>query len=318
MCTTLLILKCSYLCSDPLVVLSSPQRQRWRELPPRPAEPPSAEYTAADGYLKQPTVHEYKTHNARHQQQLRSSGAVWESRWPSWAPCPNETYGFCGRKATMNHAYALVTVCPQYVNPTSEDIKLYIIFITNSRSLQKTVDVLDSSRAEVLKCSPPPKLSVLSRMRILVWDTNKKTGGKLKRHTDNNSAKWVTERLNWATHWCGRWPQHRISQRTSWRQGSWGRWWGRARDAGHCCVKNGPSSPQWLHGRPGMHILWQCEDHRDRPQWSKPGEKSCMPLLFILIPVCGFLKTNFISCCHFIFLRAQSQSLPVVPATAKE
>ena len=31
------------------------------------------------------------------------------------------------------------SVCPQYVNPTSEDIKLYIIFITNSRSLQKTV-----------------------------------------------------------------------------------------------------------------------------------------------------------------------------------
>ena len=27
----------------------------------------------------------------------------------------------------MNHAYALVTVCPKDVNPTSEDIKLYII-----------------------------------------------------------------------------------------------------------------------------------------------------------------------------------------------
>ena len=74
-----------------------------------------------------------------------------------WAPRPNEPYGFCGRKATLNHTHALVTVCPQYVNPTSEDIKLYIIFITNSKSLQKTVDVLDSSRAEVLKCSPPPK-----------------------------------------------------------------------------------------------------------------------------------------------------------------
>ena len=33
-----------------------------------------------------------------------SSGAVWESRWPSWAPRPNEPYGFCGRKATVNHA----------------------------------------------------------------------------------------------------------------------------------------------------------------------------------------------------------------------
>ena len=30
----------------------------------------------------------------------QSSGAVWESRWPSWAPRPKGPYGFCGRKAT--------------------------------------------------------------------------------------------------------------------------------------------------------------------------------------------------------------------------
>ena len=42
----------------------------------------------------------------------QSSGAVWKSRWPSWAFRPNEPYGFCGRKATLNHAYAMVTVCP--------------------------------------------------------------------------------------------------------------------------------------------------------------------------------------------------------------
>ena len=41
-----------------------------------------------------------------------SSGAVWEWRWPSWAPRPNEPYGFFGRKVTLNHAHALVTVCP--------------------------------------------------------------------------------------------------------------------------------------------------------------------------------------------------------------
>ena len=57
-----------------------------------------------------------------------SSGDVL-SRWLSWAPRPNEPYGFCGSKATLNHAYALVSVCPQYINPTSEDIKLYIIII---------------------------------------------------------------------------------------------------------------------------------------------------------------------------------------------
>ena len=42
----------------------------------------------------------------------QSSGAVLKSRCPSWAFRPNEHYGFCGRKATLNHAYALVTVCP--------------------------------------------------------------------------------------------------------------------------------------------------------------------------------------------------------------
>ena len=42
----------------------------------------------------------------------QSSGVVWKSRWPSWAPRPNEPYGFCGPKATVNHAHALVTVCP--------------------------------------------------------------------------------------------------------------------------------------------------------------------------------------------------------------
>ena len=41
----------------------------------------------------------------------QSSGAVWKSRWPSWAFRPNEPYGVCGRKATLNPVSALVTVC---------------------------------------------------------------------------------------------------------------------------------------------------------------------------------------------------------------
>ena len=45
-----------------------------------------------------------------------SSGAVWESRWPSWAVRPNEPSGFHGRKEILNRASALVTTCPQYVN----------------------------------------------------------------------------------------------------------------------------------------------------------------------------------------------------------
>ena len=41
-----------------------------------------------------------------------SSGAVWESRWPSWAVRPNEPSGFRGRKAILNHVHALVSACP--------------------------------------------------------------------------------------------------------------------------------------------------------------------------------------------------------------
>ena len=41
----------------------------------------------------------------------QSSGAVWESRWPSWAFRPNEPSGFCGRKAILNRAPALVSAC---------------------------------------------------------------------------------------------------------------------------------------------------------------------------------------------------------------
>ena len=43
---------------------------------------------------------------------IQSSGAVWKSRWPSWAVRPNGPYGFCGRKELLNRASALVTVCP--------------------------------------------------------------------------------------------------------------------------------------------------------------------------------------------------------------
>ena len=42
----------------------------------------------------------------------QSSEAVWKSRWPFWAFRLNEPYGFCGRKATLKRASALVTVCP--------------------------------------------------------------------------------------------------------------------------------------------------------------------------------------------------------------
>ena len=37
---------------------------------------------------------------------------VCESRWPSWAVRPNKPSGFCGCKAIVNNASALVTACP--------------------------------------------------------------------------------------------------------------------------------------------------------------------------------------------------------------
>ena len=39
------------------------------------------------------------------------SGAVWESKWPSWDVRPNEPSGFRGSKDILNHASALVTAC---------------------------------------------------------------------------------------------------------------------------------------------------------------------------------------------------------------
>ena len=38
----------------------------------------------------------------------QNSGAAWKLRWPSWAPRPNEPYGFCGLKATLNHSLSLI------------------------------------------------------------------------------------------------------------------------------------------------------------------------------------------------------------------
>ena len=44
--------------------------------------------------------------------EIHSSGAVWESRWTSWAVRPNEPSGFRGCKDLLNRASALVTTCP--------------------------------------------------------------------------------------------------------------------------------------------------------------------------------------------------------------
>ena len=57
-----------------------------------------------------------------------SSGAVWESRWPSWTVRPNEPSGFRGRKAILNYASALVSHSLSLIcQPTSEDIKQHYL-----------------------------------------------------------------------------------------------------------------------------------------------------------------------------------------------
>ena len=57
----------------------------------------------------------------------------------------------------MNHAHALVTVCPSYVNPTSEDIKLYIIIIRTDSELRSCmkaeVDIMSSPSLTVRTAS---------------------------------------------------------------------------------------------------------------------------------------------------------------------
>ena len=72
-----------------------------KEVTVRPHKPPSSQIQGAC----------YKKSNVEWEVS-HSSGTVWESRWPSWAVHPNEPYGFCGRKAILNHAHALVSACP--------------------------------------------------------------------------------------------------------------------------------------------------------------------------------------------------------------
>ena len=60
-------------------------------------------------------------HTRKH---VLSSGAVWESRWPSWAVRPNEPSGFRGRKAIcFGTGLSLSLICQL----TSEDIKQHYL-----------------------------------------------------------------------------------------------------------------------------------------------------------------------------------------------
>ena len=97
-----------------------------------------------------------------------SLGAVWKSRWPSWVPCPNELYGFCGRKATLNHAHALVTVCPWYDILTSEDIKLHIIIINSHSEEEGSIPEESVSIKRISACLFSTTQTFTSKMQALV------------------------------------------------------------------------------------------------------------------------------------------------------
>ena len=75
-----------------------------------------------------------------------------KSRWPPWAFRPNELYGFCGRKATLNYAlgigHSLSLICqPADIRgheALHHVIIICLVYIPESRRDQEEGDELDS------------------------------------------------------------------------------------------------------------------------------------------------------------------------------
>ena len=94
-----------------------------------------------------------------------SPGAVWESRWPSWAVRPNEPSGFRGRKDLLNRASALVTTCPWYHN-------------WHLRTLSNTTYLPSSTSTETIRLlgtgsrGRPPRLSRSSMLAKILYSTS--------------------------------------------------------------------------------------------------------------------------------------------------
>ena len=103
---------------------------------------------------------------------IQSSGAVWKSRWPSWAPRPNEPYGFCGRKATLNHAHALVS------------LSLIMMSTRHPRTLSSTTSTTTSSTINTKIQSS----EAVWNSRWLSWAPNNPTS-KTEIQTDTESER---------------------------------------------------------------------------------------------------------------------------------
>ena len=94
-------------------------------------------------------------------QRQHSSGAVWESRWPSWAVRPNEPSGFRGRKAiTIEPCFGIGHSLSLICQLTSEDIKhhfsiiIVIIIINWDKTSVRFYPGTDAPRVSVRAWTP--------------------------------------------------------------------------------------------------------------------------------------------------------------------
>ena len=87
-----------------------------------------------------------------------SSGAVWESRWLSWAVRPNEPSGFHGHKAMLNTCFSNGLSLSLICQLTSEDIKQYYLpaclmfCLTKKKKKKKEKETIMTQRVWVLTC----------------------------------------------------------------------------------------------------------------------------------------------------------------------
>ena len=133
--------------------------------------------------------HYTKLLNVRCRGQIcQSSGAVWKSRWLSWAACPNEPYSFCGRKATLNHAMSQFVPNMSTQHPRT--------LSSTSSSDERSISLQSKNDEEVVKLSWSMLPLMQSRWRGGEGgDDNSYVGGGVRRQNDYSSVQrgWLGE-----------------------------------------------------------------------------------------------------------------------------
>ena len=89
-----------------------------------------------------------------------SSGAVWESRWTSWAVRPNEPSGFRGRKELFEPCFGIGHNLSLICQLTSEDIKQHFTTTTPPPIVQELCETESQGGR--------PGLSVLNSLLVSV------------------------------------------------------------------------------------------------------------------------------------------------------